>query len=173
MPPVEEETIVPGSLLPAVRLVSVAKGDSVDLHAVREPRAVVAMHSVGCAACRDYVREQVARVARDIAEWGGRLCVLVPGRRGDAATFAETTTDALEVLVDADGAFAHRHAAVVVTDQWGEVHYSADAGGGHELPDPRELVVSIRFLATRCSECEAPEGEWRDVPAIVRSGDSG
>ena len=151
MPTVEEGTIAPGALLPAMRLVSAATGAAVDLHAVRGPRAVVAMHSVGCAACRDYVREQVAHVARDIAEWGGRVCVVVPGRRGDASDFAETTTDALEVLVDADGAFAQRRAAVVVTDQWGEVHSAVDAAAGHELPDPEQLVVSIRFLATQCS----------------------
>ncbi|HEX6616077.1 MAG TPA: hypothetical protein VF046_07195 [Gemmatimonadales bacterium] len=163
MPSVEEGTITPGALLPEMQLVSAATGVPVDLHSVRGPRALVAIHSVGCAACRDYVRERLARAAREVAEWGGRLCVIVPGRRGDASDFAETTTDALEVLVDASGAFAHRRAAVVVTDQWGEVHSAVDAADGHELPDPQQLVVSIRFLATQCSECEVPEGEWRSI----------
>ena len=163
MPSVEEGTMTPGALLPEMRLVSAATGMPVDLHTARGPRALVAIHSVGCAACRDYVRERLAPAAREVAEWGGRLCVIVPGRRGDASDFAETTTDALEVLVDADGAFAHRRAAVLVTDQWGEGHSAADAGDGHELPDPEQLLVSIRFLATRCSGCEMPEGEWRTI----------
>lgn len=91
------------------------------------------------------------------------MCVVVPGRRGDASDFADTTTDALEVLVDANGAFAQRRAAVAVTDQWGEVHFATDAATGHELPDPEQVVVWIRFLATRCSECEVSEGEWRTI----------
>ncbi len=159
----EHQTIVPGSLLPAMRLVSGATGAPVDLRAARGPRAVVAMHSVGCRECRRYVREALAPAARDLAEWGGRLNVVVPGRPGTAATFAETTTDALEVLADVEGAFTPGHAAVVVTDEWGEVHYLADAGPGHELPGPEELVAWVRFLAIQCPECEGPEGEWRNV----------
>jgi hypothetical protein len=88
---------------------------------------------------------------------------VVPDGRANAATFAETTTDALEVLVDAESAFGSGHAALVVTDEWGEVHFVADAGAGHELPSGEEIVTWIRFLAIQCPECEGPEGDWRAV----------
>jgi hypothetical protein len=156
-------TAAPGTVLPAMTLVSVATGRAVDLRAVRGPRALVAMHSVKCRDCRRYVRERLAPGAREIMEWGGRLAVVVPDGRANAATFAETTTDALEVLVDAESAFGSGHAALVVTDEWGEVHFVADAGAGHELPSGEEIVTWIRFLAIQCPECEGPEGDWRAV----------
>lgn len=157
------QPIVPGALLPPMSLVSSETGDVVNLRTSTGPRAVVVMHSVACRACRRYVREDLAPGARRIAEWGGRLTVVVPGRMGNAASFAETTTDALEVLVDPEKVLASGGAAVVITDQWGEVYFAAEAGEGHELPDREEIVEWVRFLAIQCPECEGPEGEWRTV----------
>jgi hypothetical protein len=109
------------------------------------------------------VRERLARGAREIQEWGGRLTIVVPGGRADAATFAETTTDMLEVVVDPERAFGAGHATLIVADEWGEVHFVADAGAGHELPSQEEVVQWVRFLAIQCPECEGPEGEWRTI----------
>ncbi|HEU4587614.1 MAG TPA: hypothetical protein VFS11_03140 [Gemmatimonadales bacterium] len=154
-------TILPRMLLPAMHLVSTATGVAVDLRAARGPQALVAMHSVACDACRRYVREELAAGAQRMAEWGGRLSVVVPGRLGDAADFAETTTDALQVLVDAEETFTSNGAMVVVADQWGEVYFVAAAGAGHDLPSREEVVAWVRFLAIQCPECEGPEGEWK------------
>jgi hypothetical protein len=151
----------PGGLLPALDLVSVTTGAAVDLRAARGPRALVAMHSVACADCRAYVRERLAPVAPALLEWGGRLAVVVPDGRANAAGFAETTSAALEILVAAGRAFPSDHAVVTVVDEWGEVYFMADAGAGHELPAAEELVAWIRFLAIQCPECEGPEGEWK------------
>jgi hypothetical protein len=159
--------IGPGALLPAMNLVAVTTGGVVDLRVARGPRALVAMHSVECSACRAYVRERLAPVAPDLLEWGGRLAVVVPNGMANAASFAETTSDALEILVDVESALAPGHAAVIIADEWGEVHFMADAGAGHELPAAEELVAWIRFLAIQCPECEGPEGEWKDLRLSV------
>ena len=95
----------PGTLLPAMSLVSIDTGAPVDLRARKGPQALVTMHSVKCRDCRRYVRERLARGAREVLEWGGRLTIVVPDVRANAATFAETTTDALEIVLDPDGAF--------------------------------------------------------------------
>lgn len=153
----------PGSLLPAMSLVSIATGAPIDLRARQGPQALVTMHSVKCGECRRYVRERLARGARKIREWGGRLTIVVPDGRANAATFAETTTDALEVVLDPEGAFAGGNASLIVADEWGEVHFVADAGAGHELPSHDEVVECIRFLAIQCPECEGPEGDWRTI----------
>lgn len=163
MATLEEMTIAPGTLIRASDLVSVATAVPVDLRAGKGPRALVAIHSITCPECRRYVRERVASAAREIAEWGGRLTVVVPDGRANAATFAETTTDALEIVRAEKDAFGSGHAALIVTDEWGEVHFVADAGAGHELPPAEELVAWVKFLAIQCPECEGPEGEWRDV----------
>ena len=89
--------------------------------------------------------------------------MVVPDGRANAAGFAETTTDALEVLVDTEGVFGSGHAMLVISDEWGEVHYVADAGDGHGLPPREEIVAWVGFLAIQCPECEGPEGEWRAV----------
>jgi hypothetical protein len=155
--------ILPRMLLPATNLVSTATGAVVNLRAGTGPQALVAMHSVACGACRRYVREHLAAGAQRIAEWGGRLSVVVPGRLANAADFAETTTDALHVLVDAEATFASGGAMVVIADQWGEVYFVATSGAGHDLPSREEVVAWVRFLAIQCPECEGPEGEWRTV----------
>ena len=98
----------PGTLLPAMSLVSIASGEPVDLRAAKGPQALVTLHSVTCRDCRRYVRERLARGAREIAEWGGRLTIVVPDVRANAATFAETTTDALEIVLDPEGAFGSK-----------------------------------------------------------------
>lgn len=155
--------IVPRMLLPAMNLVSTATGAVVNLRAGPGPQALVVMHSVACDACRRYVREHLAAGAQRIADWGGRLSVVVPGRLGNATDFAETTTDALQVLVDAEETFASGGAMVVITDQWGEVYFVATAGAGHDLPTREEVVAWVRFLAIQCPECEGPEGEWKSI----------
>jgi hypothetical protein len=158
-----EPIMVPGALVPTMTLVSTATGAEVDLRSARGPQVVVAMHSVTCRACRRYVREEVASAARGMGEWGGRVIVVVPDGVANAAVFAETTTDALEIVTDPEGAFAANGAAVAVVDEWGEAYYFADAGVGHDLPSPDELVTWVRFLAIQCPECEGPEGEWRTI----------
>lgn len=160
---ISEPIIVPRALVPGMTLVSTATGAEIDLRTARGPQVVVAMHSVTCRACRRYVREEVAGAARRIGEWGGRVIVVVPDGVATAAGFAETTTDALEVVTDPEGAFAANGAAVAVVDEWGEAYYFADAGEGHDLPSPDDIVAWVRFLAIQCPECEGPEGEWRAI----------
>lgn len=67
------------------------------------------------------------------------------------------------ILLDPDGKLASGKAMVIVTDEWGQVHFVSDAGAGHDLPAPIQIADWIRFLAIQCPECEGPEGEWRTI----------
>lgn len=134
----------------------------VDLRWGRGPRVLVAMHSAACNDCRRYVRADLASDADRLAEWGGRLVVVVPGQLESAADLAETTPDA-QVLGDPEGKLASGGALVVIADEWGEVYFVANAGAEHDLPTPVEIAEWVRFIAIQCPECEGPEGEWRTV----------
>ena len=46
----------------------------------------------------------------------------------------------------------------MITDEWGEVYFVADAGAGHDLPTLVEIGDWVRFLAIQCPECEGPGG---------------
>lgn len=91
-----------------------------------------------------------------LAAWDGRVVVVVPD---DAAAHAvaalalpfPTAVDAAGRVADAAGAAAP---ALVVADQWGEVHEAAaatDAGGARAWPDPADVEEWLRFLAVRCA----------------------
>jgi hypothetical protein len=58
------------------------------------------------------------------------------------------------VVVDGSGAIARAAdvapPALVVTDQWGEVHAAAAVGGAPWMP-PAEIERWVRWLAIRCA----------------------
>jgi hypothetical protein len=134
----------------------------VNLGSGHGPRALVTLHSASCPECQHYVGDLVSGLDR-LAEWGGRLAVVVPGQVGKAHELAKISVDAMQVLGDSEGKLATGRAMVVIADEWGEVYFVADAGAGHTLPIPAEIENWIRFLAIQCPECEGPEGEWRTV----------
>jgi Zn-dependent alcohol dehydrogenase len=135
----------------------------VDLRSGHGPRALVTLHSADCPECRRYVRVDLASGPDRLAEWGGRLAVVVPGQVESANELAKITRRAMQVLGDPEGELASGRAMVVITDEWGEVYFVADAGAGHDLPTLVEIGDWVRFLAIQCPECEGPEGEWRTV----------
>ncbi len=169
MPPFPEmadmpyPAIVPGALLAGVSLPSWTSGAMMDLRSGRGPRVLVTLHSEVCPDCRQYVWGDLASSADRISEWGGRVSVVVPGGLGSADELAGATGGAMQILSDPEGKLASGKATVIVTDEWGEIYFVADAGAGHDLPAPMEIAGWIRFLAIQCPECEGPEGEWRAI----------
>jgi hypothetical protein len=155
--------IVAGALLSGVSLPSCPAGAMINLRSGRGPRALVTLHSAACPECRRYVNGDFASVADWIAEWGGRLAVVVPGRLENANELAKTPVAGIQLLADPEAELATGKAKVVITDEWGEVYFVSDAGAGHDFPSPRDIGDWIRFLAIQCPECEGPEGEWRTV----------
>jgi hypothetical protein len=163
MPDAQSEPLVAGALLSGVSLPSCPSGVMTNLRSGRGPRAFVTIHSAACPECRRYIYADFASVADRIAEWGGRLAVVVPGRVERASELAKTPVDGMEFLADPDGKLATGKAMVVITDEWGEVYFVADAGERHDLPTALDIGDWIQFLAIQCPECEGPEGEWRTM----------
>ena len=163
MPNARSEPLVAGALLSGVSLPSCPSGAMTNLRSGRGPRALVTLHSAACPECRRYVYADFASVADRIAEWGGRLAVVVPGQMENANELANTTVAGIQLLTDPEGELATGKAMVVITDEWGEVYFVADAGEGHDLPTALDIGDWIRFLAIQCPECEGPEGEWRTI----------
>jgi hypothetical protein len=98
-----------------------------------------------------------------IGEWGGRLAIVVPGPVESANELAKTPVNGMQFLTDPEGRVASGRATVVITDEWGEVYFVADAGPGHDFPAAVDIRDWIRFLAIQCPECEGPEGGWRTI----------
>lgn len=120
----------------------------------RQARVLVLVHAAGCTPCGDYLR-RLASVHDALRDWDGLVLVVSP-----SATTGVGMPDAalFPVLLDPESrlsrALSVQHPATVVADQWGEVHTLHQAGAEHRFPAPSELESTLRFLATRCPECE-------------------
>ncbi|MGH9456388.1 MAG: hypothetical protein ACRD2J_01960 [Thermoanaerobaculia bacterium] len=94
---------------------------------------LVFLHGPECEACRAYAAR------------------LDPGR------FA-TEGGALRIIEDDDRRLARdtrvEPPAVVVADEWGEIHSRSPAGEAHDFPAPEALLEWLEYLAVRCPECE-------------------
>lgn len=150
-----------GALLPSVRLHAASNGTPTDLRAGAGARVVLVAHSADCAACRRFVRD-FAPTSREIAEWGGRTLVVVPGDRDAAAAFV-APAEGIEVLADSDSRLGVTGALVAVADEWGEIFATFDIDETHDFPSGPELLEWTRFITIQCPECEGPEGEWRTL----------
>jgi hypothetical protein len=155
--------IVPGALLAGVSLPSWPSGAMMDIRSGHGPRALVTLHSAVCLGCQRYICGELASSADSISEWGGRLSLVVPGPVESVDELPGASGVAVPILLDPEGKLASGKAMVIVTDEWGEVYFVADAGADHDLPAPVQIADWIRFLAIQCPECEGPEGEWRTI----------
>lgn len=147
----------PAERLPDLHLPSAHGGSPVPLvpPGGRGVPIILAMHSAGCAGCRSYA-QTLAAAAAELREWDARVVIVVSdavdqaARLGDGLPFPVVVDEAcrLWTRMGMDGA------AVLVADPWGEVRMRHDAGAGHDLPSPAELVDWARFVAIQCPECE-------------------
>jgi len=143
-------------------LVDATTGAAVPLRSGRGPRAIFVAHSSDCAGCRAYIA-QLAEHQPAIAEWGGRVSVVVYEPTSHAALLHDCATADNQVLADPDREFDTEPAAVVIADEWGEVYFAVAAVVDHALPAMREVIEWVRYIAIQCPECEQAEGEWRNV----------
>lgn len=101
-----------------------------------------------------------------LAQWDGRVVVVVAGGVDDARKLAAATGILLPVTAHPSGAppTDAEDVAIVVIDRWGEVYHVIRAATAHDLPSPHGLEEWFRFLGTQCPECGVPDsadlGEW-------------
>jgi hypothetical protein len=143
--------------LPVLMLPAVATGVPTPVQvAGRFSTMVVLVHEVVCAGCRAYI-EQLRVAVPALREWDGRV-VVVSRAAGDGPG-DDVADSTVTVLHDDGGELASQLAvsvpAVVVADQWGEVHAVVEASPSHGgFPSVPELLEWAQFLAVQCPECE-------------------
>lgn len=135
----------PRPRLPDIALPPIDGGDPVPLRLRRHATVLVLLPSIARDADVAYLAE-LARQAHALRDWDARVFAVV----ADGATPADR---AIPVLVDADRIVARAAQvdapALVVADQWGEVHVREPAG---EAWYPvREIELTVRWLAIRCA----------------------
>ncbi len=144
--------------LPDAALPPLAGGPPVPLRANRRAAVLVLLGGAPDAGGAEYLRA-LADAEPALAGWDGRVLVVVSGPDAAADAAFGAAFGALRlpfpVLADAAGTVAAGAAvappAVVVVDQWGEVHWSAAVGPDRGWPAPAELEQWLRFLAVRCA----------------------
>lgn len=141
----------PPRRLPDLALPAVRDGAPTPLRARgRKAPLLLLLHGPGCPDCADYLRRVGERLP-DLREWDGRPLLILEEPAGN-------DDGAIDRVVDPEGRAAAaldvEAPAVVVADQWGEVHLAAVAGDEHRFPTPEELVGWARYLAVHCPECE-------------------
>lgn len=128
-------------------------GRSVLLPGHARSLVLLLLHDTACSACASFC-ESLGPWVEELNDWAADLAtILPPGGPADAAAAAASC-----VITDPDGrvqAIAQVAApAVVIVDQWGELADVWAAGAAHEFPGVARIVGSVRYLATRCPECE-------------------
>lgn len=149
-------------MLSSAAIPSAPAGTAVRLRSGRGARAIFLMHASSCIACLDYARSLIA-VKNDIAEWDGRLTIVLRESLEAATALHAAFGGAAQVLADSEGRLGLDGGCLVIADEWGEVHFSTTVNAEHMLPEPAEVVDWVRFTAIQCEECERPEGEWRSL----------
>lgn len=118
---------------------------------------VVLVDDAGCDACRAWLH-RLAAASADIGEWDGRVILVVPAPPDQAIRITDDATKHFTILADPDRTLAARLGisapAVVIADQYGEIHHAAPAGDAHDFPEPSEVVGWLRYLAVQCPECQ-------------------
>lgn len=117
---------------------------------------VILVHGGECEPCAEYLR-QLDQAREAISEWDGRLLAVRSGKGADEPA-AHADGLKLQVLLDPEGQFALRLTlevpAVVIADQYGEIHVAEVAGADHDFISPAEIAEWAKFLAIQCPECQ-------------------
>jgi len=144
--------------LPEVKLASAPGGLPAPLRpSGRVSPVLVLVDGAECDACRAWLR-RLAAASAEIAEWDGRVIVVVPASPDQAVRIAADAAKHFTLLADPDHALAARLGisppALVIADQYGEIHHAATAGDAHALPEPADIGDWLRYLAIQCPECQ-------------------
>ena len=138
------------SRLPNVSLPPLGGGAAVPLRAPRHGTVLVLLGADAAERDAAYLRA-LADAGPSLAEWDGRVLVIVEGDDAPRPALAALGVP-FPVLLDREGAVARAAGvaapAVVVLDQWGDVHAAEPAAG--EWLAVSELVGWLRLMAIRC-----------------------
>ena len=123
---------------------------------VRPGRSLILLllHGGECGACLAYCQTVAADTA-ELASWNCDLAVCVAAHR---AHESQLPISPLRFFYDAEGRVqqaAEAYApALLVIDQWRDIHEVYHAGDRHTFPKPSDLLSWARYLGTQCPECE-------------------
>jgi hypothetical protein len=150
---VPDPDTTPRRRLPDAALPPLAGGPLVPLRVPRHSAALVLLGGALGPAERDFLA-QLAADGASVTGWDGRVLVVVSGAAAGTAAVPDKG-EPFTVLADPAGTVAAAAGvtppALVVADQWGEVHWHAPAGDGRPWPPVREVEQWARFLAIRCA----------------------
>jgi hypothetical protein len=110
---------------------------------------LIVMIHPGCSDCAAWV-EKLAAQKDEIGSWKGDVR-LVEDRAAERSYPFRVLADSEKQLGQALKLAAP---AVIVADQWGEIHEAAEAGEEHRFLPIESAVEWVRHLATSCPECE-------------------
>ncbi len=138
------DLINPGRTLPDISLPD-ATGAPRRLRASGDRSVLLILVHDGCEECEGWVAG-LGGQRGEIETWKGKATIVSTAAGGG---------DPFPRLVDAEGRLASSVGvtapAVVIADQWGEIHEAAE---GHAFLPIESTVEWIRSLATQCPECE-------------------
>jgi hypothetical protein len=153
----------PERRLPELTLPALSGGAALPLRAPgRASRVLLLLHGAGCARCAAYL-DGLALRERELAAWDGHVLAVVPAppsgaSRSGGGGVGGPDHPSVPVALDPHGRLASAlpvgAPAVLVADQWGEIHLAHGAGEAHAFPAPEEVVESVRYLAIQCPECQ-------------------
>jgi peroxiredoxin len=136
--------------LPDLALASTAGGEHRLRAAGRRSPVLVLVHAGPCAACDAFVR-RLGDAVEALRAGDAEVTVIAPAG-------APPILSPFPLLLDAEGRVASvlgvRAPAVVIADQWGEVHEAVGAGEEHRFPRVGEIESWVQYLAIQCPECQ-------------------
>jgi len=146
--------LTPRRRLPDVALPLLAGGGDVPLRAHRRASVLFLLDGIPGEREGEYLR-QLADAEPALRDWDGRVLVVVAGDGAAVRAALEAQQLPLPVLADPERAVLRAAAvvapALVVADQWGEVHVATQPGPGERWLPVAEVEQWLRFLAVRCA----------------------
>ena len=140
--------------LPDTALTPVAGGGAVPLRVARHSAVLVLLDGAPGPEDRVFL-DELAAGAPEIAGWDGRVLVVIAGDATQTGEAVAALGLPFPVLADPAGtvlaAAGVAAPALVVADQWGEVHWVVPTGEGLPWPPVAEAEQWARFLAIRCA----------------------
>lgn len=128
----------------------------------RRNLALVFTHGPACPACRDLLRELVARRVAAQAE-AGEILAVIPGTRDEATRLRHELDLTYPIAVDEDGSIHRRYgltdidgsplAGIFVADRYGTIFESsvAETSDRHPSLDAGDIPGWLEFIACRCT----------------------
>ncbi|MCA1734322.1 MAG: redoxin domain-containing protein [Acidobacteria bacterium] len=140
----------PPRRLPDITLQDVRERTPVRLRPAGDRSALIVMIHPECPDCTGWV-EKLAEQKDELRTWKGDVKLVGRNRAAEHTFPFRLLLDSENRLAAAVGLEAP---AVVIADQWGEIHEAAEAGEEHRFLPIESAVEWIRHLATSCPECE-------------------